>query len=129
MCVTRTDQRVDLPDDLSAARAFRDVLRRGICPQHGAASLDTALLLATELAVNAVRHGSPPVHATVTCCDDVLRLSVRDSDPRLPEPREAAPEDVSGRGMALVAALSERWGVERHDGDGKTVWLELRTAA
>ncbi|MFF0158841.1 ATP-binding protein [Streptomyces sp. NPDC005263] len=44
----------------------------------------------------------------------------------VPEPRQAAPGDESGRGLTLVAALADAWGTElREGGIGKTVWFEL----
>jgi hypothetical protein len=48
----------------------------------------------------------------------------------LPRPRRAGPEDESGRGLELLAALAGNWGAEpREGGVGKTVWFELKVAA
>jgi serine/threonine-protein kinase RsbW len=38
--------------------------------------------------------------------------------------RHPEPSDLSGRGMALVQALADDWGVEVGP-DGKTVWFSL----
>lgn len=55
-----------------------------------------------------------------------LRVAVSDANGRLPEPRQAAPDDESGRGLTLVAVLADDWGAVRRDGGiGKTVWFEL----
>ncbi|MEV0189392.1 ATP-binding protein [Kitasatospora purpeofusca] len=72
---------------------------------------ETALLLLGELATNACRHADAPRdrHLLVACAvlDDLtLRVEVSDADPRLPTPRRAGPEDESGRGLELVAALA-----------------------
>ncbi|WP_244174418.1 ATP-binding protein, partial [Streptomyces murinus] len=48
-----------------------------------------------------------------------------DPDPRgMPTVLSAAETAECGRGLVLVAALAERWGVERGPG-GKTVWCEV----
>lgn len=43
----------------------------------------------------------------------------------LPRARDAAPEDETGRGLHLIAALATRWGVAPHAGGGKTIWVIL----
>ncbi|MFF8030298.1 MULTISPECIES: ATP-binding protein [unclassified Streptomyces] len=91
-------------------------------------------LCASELVTNAIQHLGEGVPVTVRVwCDDGgrTRLEVTDPDPRaLPVLRAAVPdEDESGRGLALLDALTLRWGVAQGP-DGKTVWCELgaRTA-
>ena len=39
---------------------------------------------------------------------------------------QPAPEEASGRGLALVDTLSNAWGVEPVE-SGKAVWFELTT--
>ncbi|WP_189327549.1 ATP-binding protein, partial [Streptomyces flaveus] len=39
-----------------------------------------------------------------------------------PEPQ---PDDESGRGLLLIAALADRWGTEPYAPSGKTVWAEV----
>ncbi|MGW1159056.1 ATP-binding protein [Streptomyces sp. NPDC002519] len=96
---------------------------------------DTAVLLLSELMTNAYRHAKVPpgreMRARCVLEADRLRVSVTDADGTLPTPpRQAASDDESGRGLALVAALAEEWGAEpRPGGIGKTVWFELRAAA
>jgi anti-sigma regulatory factor (Ser/Thr protein kinase) len=79
---------------------------------------------------NAYRHAKVPpgreIRARCVQTDGRLRLSVTDASDTLPVLREAAPEDESGRGLPLVAALADDWGAEpRACGIGKTVWFEL----
>jgi hypothetical protein len=50
-------------------------------------------------------------------------VSVTDESPASPQVQHPAPTAVSGRGMALVEALSRTWGTDLHDGVGKTVWF------
>jgi hypothetical protein len=53
-----------------------------------------------------------------------VRVEVHDADPTLPVPRHPAPHTVTGRGLLLVEALTDRWGSARID-HGKVVWFEL----
>ncbi|GAA2653124.1 hypothetical protein GCM10010400_06050 [Streptomyces aculeolatus] len=92
---------------------------------------DTAVLLVSELLTNACLHARAPRgrHIAARCVlgDGGLRVEVSDAgDGELPTPHEAGPDDESGRGLALVAALASRWGAyPRPYGIGKTVWFEL----
>ncbi|MFF8842556.1 ATP-binding protein [Streptomyces sp. NPDC015127] len=84
-------------------------------------------LCASELLGNVVRHLGEglPVTVRVACEGDRTRLEVTDPDPRaLPVLCRAAADDETGRGLALLDALTLRWGVEQGPG-GKTVWCEL----
>ncbi|MGA4545557.1 ATP-binding protein [Uniformispora flossi] len=105
-------------------------------------SADTAALLVSELVTNAYRYGAAvpastsPDLITVRCflAFGLLRIEVSDGATELPRPRHASPDDVSGRGLALVTALADRWGAYPAPADcrsgtpaggGKTVWCEL----
>jgi anti-sigma regulatory factor (Ser/Thr protein kinase) len=83
------------------------------------------LLVVSELLANAVRTGSGRISMTLEARSDHLAIGVRDGSPR---PAIEQPPDAgapSGRGLALVAALSERWGQSPHDGASKEVWAEF----
>ncbi len=91
--------------------------------------IDRAALGVTELLTNVHRHAQPDKNCTVEIelQLDRLTVSVRDHDPRLPvveDGTEIAPMATCGRGLAMVAAVSESWGVRPHD-DGKVVWFTL----
>lgn len=91
--------------------------------------IDRAALGVTELLTNVHRHAQPDKNCTVEIelQLDRLTVSVRDHDPRLPVVEEgtaATPMATCGRGLAMVAAVSESWGVRPHD-DGKVVWFTL----
>jgi hypothetical protein len=53
-----------------------------------------------------------------------LLVEVTDSSPALPQHRNYGPDATTGRGIALVEALSTAWGVESSP-TGKTVWCRV----
>ncbi|MEV0599783.1 ATP-binding protein [Streptomyces sp. NPDC050315] len=93
---------------------------------------DAAELAVTELLVNVYRH-VPDRRCTVAVRrhEDGMVIAVHDRHPVLPEARDTGPWEESGRGLALVAAATDKWGVAPDDEGpqrttGKTVWCELR---
>ncbi|MFF5495150.1 ATP-binding protein [Streptomyces aquilus] len=118
----------------TAVREARALVRRqleswGLADQDDPADLtDTAELLVSELATNALLHSAGSrIRLTLTAAHGVLRCEVSDGGHRVPRVR-AAGSTTSGRGMFLVDALALRWGRDR-DGAGETVWFELATCA
>lgn len=93
--------------------------------------IDRASLGVTELLTNVHRHAQPDKMCTVDIevLLDRLTVSVRDHDPRIPELRDADPTATCGRGLAMVAAVSESWGVRPDGESGKVVWFTLPTLA
>jgi serine/threonine-protein kinase RsbW len=83
-------------------------------------------LLTSELLANAVLHGPPGGNVVVRlqCSETVLRVTVSDRELTVPVVLHPDPIEPSGRGMAIVEAMSNRWGVEVGSG-GKSVWFEL----
>ncbi|MFD8813785.1 ATP-binding protein [Streptomyces sp. NPDC059627] len=89
---------------------------------------DTLTLITAELCANAVRHGHVPgrnFHVRLTLAEDVLRIEVTDTRAeKQPPPTHPAadPASESGRGLLLVAALADDWGVtSRPATPGKTI--------
>jgi hypothetical protein len=60
----------------------------------------------------------------VSIAGQTLRVEVSDDDPNLPVASHPQHPATSGRGLRIVAALADRWGVTPNP-DGKTVWFEL----
>nr|WP_329429041.1 ATP-binding protein [Streptosporangium sp. NBC_01495] len=91
---------------------------------------EQADLLVTELTANAVRHarvGDASVKVLLTYAAGTLRIEVRDRDrTTLPIWREPGSEEETGRGLLIVDACADRWGVRLAE-SGKTVWCELAT--
>jgi anti-sigma regulatory factor (Ser/Thr protein kinase) len=91
---------------------------------------DTAALLTTELVSNAIRHTRDELVVSVQVIGGRLRVGVADSSHRRPQLVQVGRRDTSGRGLHLVDALADRWGVDPDErGLGKTVWFELATPA
>ena len=78
----------------------------------------------SELATNAALHARSPFTVTVHLADECLLLEVSDASPRIPRARHYAADATTGRGMGLVAALSQSWGTTT-GADGKTVWARV----
>lgn len=93
---------------------------------------EAAELLLSELVTNAVRHSRAPhgrdIGVRLARYDGVLRVEVADAGPAVKlTPQVVADWDERGRGLAIVAALAERWGCcPRRHGIGKAVWAEIR---
>ena len=91
--------------------------------------VDDAGTVVTELATNALLHGALPARLFVRVLPDgAVRLEVCDASPVFPVRARLDQSAMTGRGLALVDALADRWGVRRLD-EGKVVWAELRGKA
>ena len=97
---------------------------------HMDSLIDRAALGVTELLTNVHLHAQPDKVCTVEIelLLDRLVVSVHDHDPRLPEVRDVEPSATTGRGLAMVAAVSESWGARPDGESGKVVWFTLPTA-
>lgn len=84
--------------------------------------LDAAAVVVSELVTNAVRHGGGCVALALESHDRRVIVSVADGSSVVPRRRD--PDDVGGRGIALIEALSEGWTVENYRG-GKRVLVRL----
>ncbi|MFJ2556271.1 MULTISPECIES: SpoIIE family protein phosphatase [unclassified Streptomyces] len=79
-------------------------------------------LITSELVTNAIRHATPPIQLRLIH-DLSLICEVSDSSTTVPHLRRARAFDEGGRGLLLVAQLTQRWG-SRHNPTGKTIWAE-----
>ncbi|HEX2039881.1 MAG TPA: SpoIIE family protein phosphatase [Acidimicrobiales bacterium] len=114
-----------LPHDLAAAAEARWALRQ--LGEEWGVDVDDALVPLSELVTNAVLHtGDGEVELEVAFEDGVLRVEVGDRMEDPPRPLSHELDAGTGRGLRLVAALTDRWGV-LPVADGKRVWFELCT--
>ncbi|MBT2207163.1 ATP-binding protein [Actinomadura sp. NEAU-AAG5] len=92
--------------------------------------VDDASVIVSELISNALRHARPLPSGQVKVCwlrrGDLLELEVSDGG-AMTEPRRGPGtlSSLGGRGLGIVEALSEGWGV-RHEEGATTVWAVLR---
>ncbi|MET9161538.1 SpoIIE family protein phosphatase [Streptomyces parvulus] len=84
----------------------------------------TAELVVSELVTNAIRYGAPPIRLRLIHDAATLICEVSDTSHTAPHLRRARTWDEGGRGLLLVAQLTQRWG-SRHTAEGKTIWAEL----
>ncbi|MEV7915418.1 ATP-binding protein [Streptomyces griseus] len=92
-------------------------------------------LCASELASNALTHGTRPGHGflvRLSAFDCRVSLEVHDSRDitaeHYPQVRLAAGTHVSGRGLRIVDSLADDWGIERREPFGKVVWSHFKAA-
>ncbi|TPQ21694.1 ATP-binding protein [Streptomyces sporangiiformans] len=90
---------------------------------------DRAAHVVAELTANAATHGRLPGRdflLALQATTEVLRIEVTDTrGDELPRLRLPSADSTSGRGLVLVEALSDRWGVTRDPVPRKTIWAEL----
>ncbi|MEV1067234.1 SpoIIE family protein phosphatase [Streptomyces sp. NPDC050263] len=79
-------------------------------------------LVVSELVTNAIRYGAAPIQLRLIR-DRTLICEVSDGSSTSPHLRRAHAFDEGGRGLLLVAQLTQRWG-SRQTGRGKTIWAE-----
>ncbi|GDY67459.1 hypothetical protein SAV14893_068520 [Streptomyces avermitilis] len=83
----------------------------------------TASLVVSELVTNGIRYATGPVMLRLIR-DRCLLCEVSDNAHTAPHLRRARRDDEGGRGLFLVAQVSQRWGT-RYTSSGKTIWAEL----
>jgi len=136
-----------LEGDLRSPGAARRFVSQQLSDWDDGSLLEVVTLLVSELVANAVVHAGSHVDVLVQLTDEIARVEVSDASDTLPgaghadvdasgEPTVGADADLgldpdadtSGRGLAIVEALAERWGARRRPAGGKTVWFEVRRA-
>ena len=116
------------PSSVGEARRFL----LGTLRDPGADDADALALMLSELATNAVQHAATEFEVSVHVAPDCgrVRVEVSDSAPGYPTPQDPVPDAPDGRGLHIVRALADAWGIEmRRDRPGKTVWFSVALAA
>jgi serine phosphatase RsbU (regulator of sigma subunit)/anti-sigma regulatory factor (Ser/Thr protein kinase) len=112
--------------DLPTEPAVVSRSRAAVLDQLTAWGLDdlafTTELVASELVTNAIRHATGPLQLRLLR-ERALICEVSDGSSTSPRMRRARTEDEGGRGLFLVAQLTERWGT-RYTPNGKIIWAE-----
>ncbi|MFD5749538.1 SpoIIE family protein phosphatase [Streptomyces sp. NPDC127033] len=117
----------EVPHDAAAVAETR----KNACRQLAAWGLDEAAfvteLVVSELVTNAVRYGEAPVRLRLIRDSDLV-IEVSDGSSTTPHLRRARTFDEGGRGLLLVAQLTQGWGT-RQTYTGKTIWAEQSLSA
>ncbi|MDQ6615303.1 MAG: ATP-binding protein [Actinomycetota bacterium] len=113
------------PPFLLSARRAREFVAAGLRDSgvDEPVLVDRLSLVTSELVTNAVVHAGTDVEVRVTIDPSDVWVEVVDRSPVLPYRSPPSPSGISGRGLDLVDALADAWGVaEVEHGLGKTVW-------
>jgi anti-sigma regulatory factor (Ser/Thr protein kinase)/anti-anti-sigma regulatory factor len=119
--------RVRLRPVPDACRQVRQVVTQACAAWQHKELASTAALIATELVANVVRHAHTTMEFTLGLRDGRLCVTVRDGSRRLPRTADPGVRDAGGRGLHLVRALTDSWGVLPTT-DGKVVWTQFGTS-
>jgi anti-sigma regulatory factor (Ser/Thr protein kinase) len=120
------------PQAVPQARRFvTDRIGADLLHQLSPQLCQTAALLVSELATNAVRHAGVSVFTVEVetfPAEGRLRVGVTDAGPGQPVLHTPPVTEEHGRGLFLVSTLADRWGAgRRRHTEEKTVWFELHT--
>lgn len=123
--------RISLTVGEHSAHHVRRIVRSYLDEWELAELTDAVELGVTELLANVVRH-VPDRRCTLLLLRAAagVRVEVGEGSARLPVVRDDLPPDSErGRGLTLLGAVSDKWGVGPRGGGGKTVWFECRVGA
>jgi DNA-binding NarL/FixJ family response regulator len=117
-----------LPPDLRSPSAARRLARDAFARWELGDQWESAELLISELVTNAVTHAGSAADVAIRLLPDRLHVAISDDAEDVPAQPSQSPDDgESGRGLAIVEALADRWGTFSAGGR-KTVWFELHRA-
>jgi anti-sigma regulatory factor (Ser/Thr protein kinase) len=114
------------PAELRSAAEARRFAERTLRDWGCEELVESARLLVSELIVNAVIHAHTAAELCMRCNGSVLRVEVSDGSSVAPRRRPYSPTATTGRGLMILEAVADHWGVEIGTGT-KTVWFELDT--
>ncbi len=124
----QSGHRLHLSGEMRSARRARALVREVLTAAGRVECLDAAELACTELVTNAVLHAHTDLVLTVRIGPGDVRVEVRDFNPALPVQRHYGVESTTGRGLGLVALVTDTHGVSDVDEHGKTVWFTVGAA-
>ena len=113
-----------IPSSVGQARRFL----LASLPDATPAEADELVLLLSELATNAVQHAATEFEVAVLVAPDgrSVRVEVSDGAAGYPTPQEQVPDAPNGRGLHIVRAMADGWGIEmQRDRPGKIVWFTM----
>ncbi|MFB4275504.1 MULTISPECIES: ATP-binding protein [unclassified Nonomuraea] len=116
-----------LPSVPAGVGEARSLVRAELTRWGLTSSVDDCLLIVSELITNVVRHGGSAYALRLEDRDGRLYGEVFDPGGGVPRRRSPDADAISGRGLQIVAAIADDWGVAAADG-GKVVWFSVACA-
>ena len=110
--------------EATSAGAARRFVSTTLVSWGVAKTTDMVTLLVSELVTNSLLHARSVMDVAVEMNDETVRVTVEDRSPAMPVLLELDDSTLTGRGLTLVDAYADRWGVEPHAA-GKAVWFEI----
>ncbi|MBF8185056.1 ATP-binding protein [Nonomuraea sp. K274] len=131
-CPTRDDDSGeacwDLPAVPESVGTARRLVREALAAWGLSALAEDMTMVVSEVVTNAVVHAKSSMTLSLHRQGESVRGEVADRSMAWPTPLPADLEEEHGRGLTIVAAYSERWGVDPSP-DGKTVWFVCQMSA
>ena len=119
---------IALPCDPRSARRARQWVVDQLSTMYGrlGPAADDAKLVVSEIVTNSVQAGCQEVALAIEAHHRRLTLGATDDAPGVPTLASPLPDVSRGRGLLIVNALAEHWGVDHDAHEGrKTVWAQL----
>jgi anti-sigma regulatory factor (Ser/Thr protein kinase) len=110
------------PSEPNAVTAARRFVREALSDQATDVK-QAAELMATELATNCVLHAQTGFELSIDTAP-AIRIEVRDSGDGEPTVLSPPVSQRTGRGLQIVEAMSQAWGVTQLP-SGKAVWFTV----
>ncbi|MBG0832445.1 ATP-binding protein [Planomonospora sp. ID67723] len=101
------------------------MVRRRLAVWGAGNLVDDCVLVVSELVTNAIRHGGAPCVLRLGGGEGHVYGELFDPGTGAPRMRETGPEATGGRGLRIVDALADDWGVTWPPSGGKAVWFVL----
>jgi anti-sigma regulatory factor (Ser/Thr protein kinase) len=114
------------------ARAAREFVAESLAQWGCSERLDDVRLCTSELVTNALLHGTSTddvILVRVEFHDAQLLVEVHDGGNGTPRQRQVQDTRDNGRGLFLVSAIADDWGVAAREGPGKRVWASFKVPA
>lgn len=117
------------PPEPGYVHESRDFVCRHLT-DHGLPQLRAdAVLVVSELTTNAVRHAGTPFGVTLQRSESTVTLQVDDATSRAPDLPGGDPLRATCRGLRLVGAVTDSWGVTPTVNGGKSIWASFEVDA
>jgi len=113
-----------LPSVPSGVGRARELIRTDLTDWGLEHVVDDCLLIVSELVTNAVRYGGSAYALRLEKREGQVYGEVFDPGEGVPRPQPADMDAISGRGLQIVGAIADEWGVTTTD-NGKVVWFAV----